>query len=118
MNNSIFLRIYGGMLAVLVLVALLGVLSLHLVNEVRAAQHREGLAQGTFSLMADNLALQNDTERKRSLLIWERLLGVPLALQPMTARTLDGGQRARLYRGLVVVEKTGPHAAEVLRRKT
>ena len=38
MNNSIFLRIYGGMLAVLVLVALLGVLSLHLVNEVRAAQ--------------------------------------------------------------------------------
>lgn len=60
MNNSIFLRIYGGMLAVLVLVALLGVLSLHLVNEVRAAQHRERLAQGTFSLMADNLAQQNE----------------------------------------------------------
>ena len=116
MNNSIFLRSYGGMLAVLVLVALLGVLSLHLVNEVRAAQHREGLAQGTFSLMADNLAGQNETERKRSLLMWERLLGVPLALQPMSARTLDGGQRARLYRGLVVVEKTGPHAAQVLRK--
>ncbi len=116
MNNSIFLRIYGGMLAVLVLVALLGVLSLHLVNEVRAAQHREGLAQGTFSLMADNLAMQNETQRKRSLLIWERLLGVPLALQPMSARSLDGGQRARLYRGLVVVEKIGPHAAQVLRK--
>ncbi|WP_313712605.1 ATP-binding protein [Pseudomonas sp.] len=116
MNHSIFLRIYGGMLAVLVLVALLGVLSLHLVNEVRAAQHRERLAQGTFSLMADNLAQQNDTERKRSLLMWERLLGVPLALQPMSARSLEGGQRARLYRGLVVVEKTGPHAAQVLRK--
>lgn len=33
--NSIFLRIYGGMLAALVLVALLGVGTLHLVNEVR-----------------------------------------------------------------------------------
>ena len=33
--NSIFLRIYAGMLAVLVLVALLGVGTLHLVNEVR-----------------------------------------------------------------------------------
>src|SRR5690606_28659233 len=33
-----------------------------------------------------------------------------------TALTLDGGQRARLYRGLVVVEKTGPHAAQVLRK--
>ncbi|AZL72732.1 ATP-binding protein [Pseudomonas oryziphila] len=114
--NSIFLRIYGGMLAVLVLVAVLGVLSLHLANEVRAGQHREGLAQGTFSLMADNLAQQNEVERKRSLVIWERLLGVPLDLQPLSAFTLDGGQRARLYRDLVVVEKTGPHAARVLRR--
>ncbi|MFI8557650.1 ATP-binding protein [Pseudomonas putida] len=116
MNNSIFLRIYGGMLAVLVLVALLGVLSLHLVNEVRTAQHRERLAQGTFSLMADNLAQQNDTERKRSLLMWKRLLGVPLALQPMSARSLDGGQRARLNRGQVVVLETGPHAVTVLRK--
>ncbi|WP_225788339.1 ATP-binding protein [Pseudomonas sp. Marseille-P8916] len=114
--NSIFLRIYGGMLAVLVLVAVLGVLSLHLVNEVRAGQHRERLAQGTFSLMADNLALQNEVERKRSLVIWERLLGVPLDLQPLSALTLDGSQRARLRRGLVVVEKTGPHAVRVLRQ--
>ncbi|MCG8296504.1 ATP-binding protein [Pseudomonas entomophila] len=114
--NSIFLRIYGGMLAVLVLVAVLGVLSLHLVNEIRAGQHRERLAQGTFSLMADNLAQQNAVERTRSLVIWERLLGVPLDLQPMSGFTLDGGQRARLYRDLVVVEKTGPHAARVLRR--
>lgn len=114
--NSIFLRIYGGMLAVLVLVAVLGVLSLHLVNEIRAGQHRERLAQGTFSLMADNLAQQNTVERTRSLVIWERLLGVPLDIQPLSAFTLDGGQRARLYRNLVVVEKTGPHAARVLRR--
>ena len=114
--NSIFLRIYGGMLAVLVLVAVLGVLSLHLVNQVRAEQHRERLAQGTFSLMADNLAPQSEIERKRSLLIWERLLGVPMSVQPMAALTLDGSQRARLYRDRVVVEKSGPHAVRVLRR--
>ncbi|AUF97607.1 two-component sensor histidine kinase [Pseudomonas sp. 02C 26] len=116
MMKSIFLRIYGGMLAVLVLVAVLGVVSLHLVNLVRAEQHRERLAQGTFSLMADNLAPQNPVERQRSLLMWERLLGVPLDVRPMAALTLDGGQRARLYRDLVVVDKTGPHAARVLRR--
>lgn len=114
--NSIFLRIYGGMLAVLVLVGVLGGLSLHLVNEVRAGQHRERLAQGTFSLMADNLAGQTEVERTRSLLMWERLLGVPLDLQPVTAHTLDAGQRSRLQSGLVVVEKTGPHAAQVLRQ--
>lgn len=79
--NSIFLRIYGGMCAALVLVAVLGVLALHLLNQTRSEQYRERLAHGTFSLMADNLRPMNDTERRRALLVWERLLGIPLALQ-------------------------------------
>ncbi|MFK8328983.1 ATP-binding protein [Pseudomonas sp. BJa5] len=114
--NSIFLRIYGGMLAALVLVAVLGVLSLHLLNEVRAAQHRERLAHGTFTLMADNLVPLGEVERKRNLMIWERLLGIPLQLQSMAAARLDSGQRSQLQRGQVLVEKTGPHAAKVMRQ--
>lgn len=42
--NSIFLRIYGGMCAALILVALLGVLALHLLNEVRSGQYRVSTA--------------------------------------------------------------------------
>ncbi|WP_095161495.1 ATP-binding protein [Pseudomonas sp. Irchel 3F5] len=114
--NSIFLRIYGGMLAALVLVAVLGVLSLHLLNEVRAGQYRERLAHGTFTLMADNLAPLDAVERKRALLIWERLLGIPLELQALSRTALDGSQRSQLQRGQVLVEKTGPHAAKVLRQ--
>ncbi len=114
--NSIFLRIYGGMLAALVLVAVLGVLSVHLLNEVRAAQYRERLAHGTFTLMADNLAPLGEVERKRALLIWERLLGIPLELQTFTAAGLEGGQRSQLQRGQVLVEKIGPHAAKVMRQ--
>ena len=53
--NTIFLRIYGGIIAALVLVALLGVGALQLTNEVRSDQYREKLARGTFRLMADNL---------------------------------------------------------------
>ena len=53
--NSIFLRVYGGLLAVLVLVALLGFATLQLVNQVRVDNYRENLANGTFRLMADNL---------------------------------------------------------------
>ncbi|UVL60461.1 HAMP domain-containing protein [Pseudomonas sp. B21-032] len=114
--NSIFLRIYGGMLAALVLVAVLGVLSLHLLNEVRAGQYRERLAHGTFTLMADSLAPLDAVERKRALLIWERLLGIPLELQALSSTALDGSQRSGLQRGQVLVEKTGPHAAKVLRQ--
>lgn len=113
--HSIFLRIYGGMLGVLVLVALLGVLTLHLANKVRGEQYRERLAQGTFTLMADNLKLMDSIERTRALAVWERLLGIPLALETAGQAHLDGGARNRLSRGLVVVEQTGPHAARVFR---
>ncbi|WP_268800143.1 ATP-binding protein [Pseudomonas huanghezhanensis] len=114
--NSIFLRIYGGMLGVLVLVALLGVLTLHLVNSVRTEQYREHLAHGTFTLMADNLKPMGPIDRGRALAVWERLLGIPLKLETAEQAHLDGGSRNRLSRGHVVVEQTGPHAARVFRQ--
>ncbi|WP_341962979.1 ATP-binding protein [Pseudomonas sp. RC10] len=113
--NSIFLRIYGGMLGVLVLVALLGVLTLHLANKVRSEQYREQLAHGTFTLMGDNLKAMDSIERTRALAVWERLLGIPLELETAEQAHLDGGARNRLSRGQVVVEQTGPHAARVFR---
>jgi two-component system sensor histidine kinase RstB len=113
--NSIFLRIYGGMLGVLVLVALLGVLTLHLVNQVRGEQYRERLAHGTFTLMADNLQPMNAIDRQRSLAVWGRLLGIPLALQTVSDARLDSGDQSRLLHGQAVVQQTGPHAAKVFR---
>ncbi|HLA30340.1 MAG TPA: ATP-binding protein [Pseudomonas sp.] len=111
--NSIFLRIYGGMLAVLVLVALLGVGALQLLNEVRADQYRERLAQGTFRLMADNLVPMVEIERRRAVAVWGRLLGIPLQIQALDAVELDGGARNRLKRGQVLVQQTGAHGATV-----
>jgi two-component system sensor histidine kinase RstB len=113
--NSIFLRIYGGMLGVLVLVALLGVLTLHLANTVRGERYREQLAHGTFTLMADNLRGMDSIERTRALAVWERLLGIPLTLETAGRARLDGSALSRLTRGQVVVEQTGPHAARVFR---
>jgi len=113
--NSIFLRIYGGMLGVLVLVALLGVLTLHVANSVRGEQYREQLAHGTFTLMADNLKAMDSIERIRALAVWERLLGIPLELETAEQAHLDSGARNRLSHGQVLVEQTGPHAARVFR---
>ena len=113
--NSIFLRIYGGMCAALILVAVLGVLALHLLNQARGEQYRERLAHGTFSLMADNLQPMNEFERRRAVTMWERLLGIPLKLQTFADTDLDLGQRNRILRGQALVEQTGPHAARVYR---
>ena len=111
--NTIFLRIYGGIIAALVLVALLGVGALQLTNEVRSDQYREQLARGTFRLMADSLQPMGEVDRRRALVTWSRLIGVSLELQQLTAEPLDGRARGRLLRGQVLVEQTGPHAARV-----
>ena len=111
--NSIFLRIYGGIIAALVLVALLGVGALQLTNDVRSDQYREELARGTFRLMADNLERMEEVDRRRALVTWSRLLGVPLTLEQLGSEPLDGRARGQLLRGQVLVEQTGPHAAIV-----
>jgi two-component system sensor histidine kinase RstB len=103
------------MCAALILVAVLGVLALHMLNQVRSEQYRERLAHGTFSLMADNLQPMNETQRHRALLVWERLLGIPLALKTFAQTDLDLTQRTRVLRGQALVEQTGPHAAKVYR---
>ncbi|SFC68038.1 two-component system, OmpR family, sensor histidine kinase RstB [Pseudomonas citronellolis] len=111
--KSIFLRIYGGMLLTLVLVAVLGVLTLHLVNEVRGDRYREELARGTFRLMADEMAGMEEVDRKRALLQWSRLMGIPLSLQKLDALGMDGRDRARLMNDQVLVEADGPHQVRI-----
>jgi two-component system sensor histidine kinase RstB len=111
--NSIFLRIYGGMLAVLVLVALLGGGALQLLNEMRVTEYRERLAQGTFRLMADNLLPMVSIERQRTVNVWGRLLGIPLRIEPLASTELDGGARNILRRGLVLVRQTGAHEVRI-----
>lgn len=106
--NSIFLRIYAGMLAALVLVGLLGVGSLQLVNVLRHDHYREQLAQGSFRLMADNLASMDALERSRAIALWGRLLGTPLQLQSLDEISLDARARTRLLRGKVLVESLKP----------
>lgn len=102
--NSIFFRIYGGMLLVLVTFSLLGLLSIQLINNVRAEEYRERIAWGTFRLMADNLAPMDEMERLRALAAWTRLIGVQLQLADLPTLGLDTGAVARLQQGHVLVQ--------------
>ncbi|MFN3581429.1 MAG: ATP-binding protein [Pseudomonas sp.] len=111
--NSIFLRIYGGMLVVLITLSLLALLSIQLVNSVRAEDYRERMASGTFRLMSDNLQGMDHTERLRTLSAWTRLIGVPLRLQQGNEVELDTGSWSRLKRGQVLVKLNGPNEVKV-----
>ena len=111
--KSIFLRIYGGMLAVLVLVGLLGTLGLQQLNEVRADQHRESLAAGTFRLMAHNMQSMTPIERRQAANLWGRLLGIPLRVRTLEDVSLEPRLEARLLAGQVLVEQMRPNSVTV-----
>lgn len=111
--NSIFLRIYGGMLAALVLVALLGAAALQWVNQVRSDEYREHLAQGTFRLMADNLKPLSEPQRRSSVRQLQSLLGISLQIQGLAEQPLTGKERTQLLAGRVLVRQNGPQAAKV-----
>ncbi|MCQ4322332.1 ATP-binding protein [Stutzerimonas stutzeri] len=111
--NSIFLRIYGGMLAVLVLVGLLGAGGLQLLNEVRADQHREALASGTFRLMAHNMSSMTPIERRQAANLWGRLLGIPLRVRTLEDIRLENRLETRLLNGQVLVEQVRPNSVTI-----
>lgn len=111
--NSIFLRIYGGVLAVLVIVGLLGVGGVNLLNEARADRHREMLASGTFRLMAYNMSGMTPIERRQAANLWGRLLGIPLRVRTLEDVSLESRLEARLLRGQVLVEQARPRGVTV-----
>ncbi|WP_281646847.1 ATP-binding protein [Parendozoicomonas sp. Alg238-R29] len=98
--SSIFLRIYGGLLFTLVLVAVLCGLALTIINGVRLQDFRESTARGTFRVMSLELASLSEDRWPEQLEVWENRLGVALTVVPdkdeglgqQTARQLQAGR--------------------------
>ena len=109
--SSIFLRIYGGLLFSLVLVAVLSGIVITIINGVRVADYRSDMARATFRLMSDTLAGKPNEQRQHWLQEWGHKLSIPFALTPVTqveAKTLE-----RLANGEVSVEMLTDKSAMV-----
>ncbi len=98
--SSIFLRIYGGLLFTLVLVAVLSGLALTIINGVRLQEFRESTAQGTFRIMSLELVSAPQKRWPELLERWENKLGITLSIVPafegvkgrQPRNQLDGGR--------------------------
>lgn len=112
--NSIFLRIYGGMLLVLIAVLLLAMLVIHQINGIRADDYRERIAGGTFRLIADNLQPMDSSERRQLMNVWQRLLGVPLELHTLSELALESSSWSRLLHGAVLVRPASEGEVQVM----
>ena len=102
--NSIFLRIYAGMLLAVLLVGTFSYGMVQLINGYRSDVYRERMAHGTFYLMAKGLQRQGSvTEREARRELLSRLLGAEILLQPEDQVELTYRERLDLEQGLVVM---------------
>ena len=94
--SSIFLRIYGGLLFSLVLVAVLSGIAITVVNGVRLTEYRENVARGVFRLLSDSLASQPPEQREPWLSQWRLQLGIPFTMAEVSDIALEDEEREQL----------------------
>lgn len=63
-KHSIFLRIYGGLVVLVVLVALFGYLLVQIINYQRAQEYRESLTDGLSYIITEGIARQPNQQQK------------------------------------------------------
>ncbi|HEX5676599.1 MAG TPA: ATP-binding protein [Alcanivorax sp.] len=102
--NSIFVRIYGGILVALLIIGALTYAGVELVNDYRSQLYREGMARGTFYLMAQGYRERSgDQERQAWSRSLSRMFGGPVTLHHAGELGLSYRDRLHLQEGRVVL---------------
>lgn len=105
--NSIFVRIYGGMLLAVVLISIAAYGVVEVVNAYRADTYREEMARGTFWLMANSTVRHQGEERVKWLRVLEVLIGAPVSLVDGVNADFTPAEKARLREGRVLFRVGG-----------
>lgn len=114
--NSIFLRIYGGMLAAMLLIALLAWGVVYVVDGWRADTYREQMARGTFWLMANSTGRYQGAEREQWLRILSALVGAPVTAIDEPAGSFSDRELRRLREGRVALRVEDDNTAQIFMR--
>ena len=102
--KSIFVRIYGGLVLVVIGIAVMSWAGIQLVNGWRAEVYREQMSRGTFYLLARGVERQKtEEEEQRWLEVLGRLMGSEIALRELTSVDLEASQQQRLAAGHVLM---------------
>ena len=108
--SSIFVRIYGGLLLVISMVALSTYLLIQVVNDYRAAEYRESMATGFFRLVAVGIERQPaGTLRDAWLEEASTLMDNKIVLVDAKSADFDSAEKITLLEGRAVVRVNVQH---------
>ncbi len=109
MPSSIFIRIYGGILLVIMAVALCAYLFVQAINAQRADSYREGMATGVFRLIALGVSRQEGEARADWLIEAGRLMDSPISVVGPDKEGFSSDERERMGRGRALVRLSEEH---------
>lgn len=101
--NSIFLRIYGGMILVCVLIGILFYASLEAINYFRLNHYRTNLVTGPIALVAEMTTTQPADYQQRWVQEVGHLMDAHMSLVERAALNLDVADLQRLEKGRLVM---------------
>lgn len=101
--NSIFVRLYGGLILALLLIGGLTYGAVDLVNQYRSDLYRERMARGTFHLMAEGYQRRDEEERERWSQVLSKLFNADIVLKDLEQLQLGYREALHLEDGLVVM---------------
>jgi two-component system, OmpR family, sensor histidine kinase RstB len=108
--SSIFVRIYGGLLLVISMVALSTYLFIQVVNDYRASEYRESMATGFFRLVAVGIERQPvGTLRDAWLEEASTLMDNKIVLVDAKSADFDSAEKITLLEGRAVVRVNVQH---------
>ncbi|MCG8394173.1 MAG: ATP-binding protein [Pseudomonadales bacterium] len=101
--NSIFLRLYGGLLLALCFIGAITYAAVQLVNNYRSDIYREEMARGTFYLMAEGYQRYEVDNRQRWSQVLSKLFDAQIQLKSADELQLGYRETLHLSEGLVVM---------------
>lgn len=104
LSQSIFLRIYIGLLLVCLLVAFFAQLLISTINTERSQTYREDMATAAFYLVKEGLLRQRDMEQRNYWLMdASRLFDARLEISPLSSVDLKTSEIKRLEKSQAIV---------------
>lgn len=103
LKHSIFLRIYAGLVILVVLVALFGYLLVQIINYQRAQEYRESLTDGMAYIISEGIARQPNEQRMDWISDASNLLELPIYYVKADKVDLTRAENKRLEERKAVV---------------
>ena len=101
--NSIFVRIYGGMIAASIIIGIIFYIAIQATNYFRLQHFRDQIAGGPMKLMVESIEARDPEKRDQWVKLLSRMFNIKIELRSAADLALSDKENARLESGGILM---------------